>query len=163
MTTDGRLLLVTVDGRRPGYSVGMTPIQFARLFRHLGATRALNLDGGGSTTMVVDGEIVNRPSDPDGERAVSSAVLVLPGADTDERVPLAYSESPSFSAPLASEGALEVNPVATSDVGLADPSVTDPGSTGGLLDALSSGGLGGGPVALPHSLDRLVERFRASR
>jgi len=163
MTPDGRLLLVTVDGRRPGYSVGMTPVQFAKLFRHLGATRALNLDGGGSTTMVVEGKIVNRPSDPGGERAVSSAVLVLPGADTNERVPLAFSESPRAAAPPASEGALQATPVRTSGMGLADPSVTDPGSTGGLLDAMSSGALGGSPVALPRSLDRLVERFRASR
>ena len=37
---------------------------------------ALNLDGGGSTTMVVQGKIVNRPSDAGGPRAVSDAILV---------------------------------------------------------------------------------------
>jgi exopolysaccharide biosynthesis protein len=41
-------------------------------------TDAVNLDGGGSTTMVVDGQIVNSPSDAAGERPVGDAVLVLP-------------------------------------------------------------------------------------
>jgi hypothetical protein len=77
-TADGRVLLVTVDGRHPGRSVGMTPLGFARLFKRLGARWAFNLDGGGSTTMFVKGEVVNRPSDGY-ERAVSSALVVLPG------------------------------------------------------------------------------------
>jgi hypothetical protein len=75
---DGALLLVTVDGRRPGWSVGMTLFEAARLMRSLGARDALNLDGGGSTTMVVRGEVVNRPSDPGGERPVSDALYVTP-------------------------------------------------------------------------------------
>jgi hypothetical protein len=159
---DGRLLLVTVDGRRPDYSVGMTPVQFAKLFRYLGATRALNLDGGGSTTMVVKGNIVNRPSDPGGERAVSSAVLVLPGADVTEREPLPYpGESPSTS--TLSSAPLAPPPVAVSENLFRDPSVTDPASTGGLLDALSTGALGGSPTPLPPALDRIVDRFRDSR
>lgn len=79
-TADGRVLLVTVDGRSPGRSVGMTPLGFARLFKSLGARWAFNLDGGGSTTMFVKGEIVNRPSDGR-ERPVSSGLVVLPGED----------------------------------------------------------------------------------
>ena len=75
---DGKLLLVTVDGRRPGWSTGMTLSEAARLMRSLGARDALNLDGGGSTTMTVRGEVVNRPSDPSGERRVSNGVFVLP-------------------------------------------------------------------------------------
>ena len=75
---DGTLLLVTVDGRRPGWSAGMTLRESALLMRSLGARDALNLDGGGSTTMVVRGEVVNRPSDRVGERPVSDALLVLP-------------------------------------------------------------------------------------
>jgi exopolysaccharide biosynthesis protein len=46
--------------------------------RSLGARDALNLDGGGSTTMAVRGRMVNLPSDPGGERPVSDAILVLP-------------------------------------------------------------------------------------
>ena len=75
---DGRILLVTVDGRRPGWSAGVTLAEAARVMRALGARDALNLDGGGSTTMTVRGEVVNLPSDPAGERAVSNGVLVLP-------------------------------------------------------------------------------------
>ena len=75
---DGRILLVTVDGRRPGWSAGVTLPEAARLMRALGARDALNLDGGGSTTMTVRGEVVNLPSDPTGERPVSDGVFVLP-------------------------------------------------------------------------------------
>jgi Phosphodiester glycosidase len=75
---DGRMLLVTVDGRRPGWSAGVTLPEAARVMRALGARDALNLDGGGSTTMTVRGEVVNIPSDPSGERPVSDGVFVLP-------------------------------------------------------------------------------------
>ena len=75
---DGDLLLATVDGRQPGWSAGVTLAEAARLMRALGARDALNLDGGGSTAMTVRGELVNRPSDPAGERPVSDGVFVLP-------------------------------------------------------------------------------------
>jgi Phosphodiester glycosidase len=75
---DGALLLVTIDGRRAGWSAGVTLPEAARVMRSLGARDALNLDGGGSTGMVVRGEVVNRPSDPTGERAVSDGIFVLP-------------------------------------------------------------------------------------
>ncbi len=72
-----RVYLVTVDGRQEGYSVGMTLPELAQLMLELGAYQALNLDGGGSTTLVVDGQVVNRPSDPTGERPVANAILVV--------------------------------------------------------------------------------------
>jgi hypothetical protein len=75
---DGTLLLVTVDGRRPGWSAGVTLHEAARVMRSLRARDALNLDGGGSTAMAVRGRTVNRPSDPSGERPVSDALVVLP-------------------------------------------------------------------------------------
>lgn len=75
---DGRRLwLVTVDGRQAPYSDGMTLAELASLMKRLGATDALNLDGGGSTTMVVEGRIVNRPSDQEGERHVGNALAVI--------------------------------------------------------------------------------------
>ena len=74
----GRLLLVTVDGRRTGGSEGFTLEEAAAFMRSLGAVRALNLDGGGSTAMAVDGVLVNRTSDAAGERAVGDTVQVLP-------------------------------------------------------------------------------------
>ena len=75
---DGSLLLVTVDGRRPGWSAGVTLREGARVMRSLGARDALNLDGGGSTSMAVRGRVANLPSDPGGERRVSDVLLVLP-------------------------------------------------------------------------------------
>jgi hypothetical protein len=70
--------LVTVDGRQPDTSAGMTLVELQRLARRIGLTDALNLDGGGSTTMVVAGNVVNHPSDPTGARTVSDVLLVLP-------------------------------------------------------------------------------------
>jgi hypothetical protein len=80
---DGKILLVVVDGRRKSWSLGPTMFAFAKIMRDLGAVQALNLDGGGSTTMVVNGEVVNKPSDGF-ERHISNAVLVLPGPDPGE-------------------------------------------------------------------------------
>jgi hypothetical protein len=74
---NGRILLVAVDGRQPGYSVGMTSFELATLMVRLGAVSASALDGGGSTTMAFDGTLLNRPSDPSGERAVAESVNVL--------------------------------------------------------------------------------------
>jgi large repetitive protein len=74
---DGTVLLVVVDGRRPEYSDGMTLAELADLMRELGARDALNLDGGGSTTLVLGGRVVNRPTDAAGERPVTNALLVL--------------------------------------------------------------------------------------
>ncbi|HEX2241330.1 MAG TPA: phosphodiester glycosidase family protein [Actinomycetota bacterium] len=144
-TPDGHVLLVAVDGRQPKYSVGMTLQEFADLFVRLGADWALNLDGGGSTAMVVNGTLVNRPSSGY-ERAVSSALLVLPGADPGET----YSSrpptpSPSVSAtpsatPSPSPTALTGAPnLGAGDVrALWDSIRADRGSTGGLLRWLRS-------------------------
>jgi len=79
-----RLLLATVDGRQEGYSAGTTLRETAQLALQLGATQAINLDGGGSTAMVVARqaggragfEVVNRPSDAAGERPVGDALVV---------------------------------------------------------------------------------------
>ena len=75
---NGRVLLVAVDGRQAGFSAGLTILEAARVMLALGAVTAINLDGGGSTTMVVDGQVLNRPSDPSGEREDGDAVLVSP-------------------------------------------------------------------------------------
>lgn len=75
---DGRILLATVDGRQPGVSAGMSLPELASLLLEFGAAEAINLDGGGSTTMVVNGKLVNNPSDQTGERPVSDAILIIP-------------------------------------------------------------------------------------
>ncbi len=74
---DGTIWLVTVDGRQPALSVGMTLVELRGLARRLDLVNALNLDGGGSTTMWVQGQVVNRPSDAAGPRKVSDALLVF--------------------------------------------------------------------------------------
>ncbi|MGW3660036.1 phosphodiester glycosidase family protein [Streptomyces sp. NPDC005151] len=74
----GRLILATVDGRQPGVSEGFTLTEAAVFMRSLGAVQALNLDGGGSSAMAVDGKLVNVPSDATGERVVGDTLQVLP-------------------------------------------------------------------------------------
>lgn len=97
-----RVLYAVVDGRRPGWSVGMRLDAFARLFRALGASTALNFDGGASTTMVVQGRVVNRPAEG-ALRAVPSAMLVLEGPDGSE--PSSLVAGPSLAGALASPDA----------------------------------------------------------
>jgi hypothetical protein len=77
---NGRVLLVAADGRQAGFSAGLSILEAAQVMKALGAVSAMNLDGGGSTTMLLDGQVVNRPSDPSGERADGDAVLVTPRA-----------------------------------------------------------------------------------
>jgi exopolysaccharide biosynthesis protein len=74
----GQILLLTVDGRQPGESIGMSLTMLADLLLEFGAVDAINLDGGGSTTMVIRNKLVNKPSDATGERPVSDAILVYP-------------------------------------------------------------------------------------
>ncbi|MEV5318121.1 phosphodiester glycosidase family protein [Streptomyces sp. NPDC052687] len=78
VTRDGRLVLLTADGRRPGHSAGLSLPETAAVMRALGAVDALNLDGGGSTAMVVGGELQGLPSDAAGERPAGDALVVLP-------------------------------------------------------------------------------------
>ncbi|MCS7018970.1 MAG: phosphodiester glycosidase family protein [Cytophagales bacterium] len=73
----GRLLLLVVDGRQSGYSEGVTFSELAAIFLGLKANYAINLDGGGSSTMVVKGKVINRPSDKNGERKVASILAVI--------------------------------------------------------------------------------------
>ena len=79
ITADHKLLLVTVNGRQPQISVGMTLDELGNLLIDLGALEAMNLDGGGSTTMVIRNLVLNLPSDGK-ERAVSNAIVVVTGS-----------------------------------------------------------------------------------
>lgn len=140
VTGDGSLLFVVVDGRSRR-SVGMTLARFAKTFVRLGAVDAVNLDGGGSSTMWIAGRgVVNRPSDLGGERAVVNAVLLLPGADA--------GGWPAATGRIDSNGR-----------GLA--AALDAGSTGGLAEAWIDGAIGHGPA--PRAIERIAERFARSR
>jgi exopolysaccharide biosynthesis protein len=61
----------------------MSLTELAKMMMQLGSYDAMNFDGGGSTTMVVGGQIVNRPSDQAGERPVGSALLVISEAEKE--------------------------------------------------------------------------------
>lgn len=76
-TKDGRLLLLVVDGRSKA-SRGATLAETAQVMVAFGAEEALNLDGGGSTTLWVAGQRVNQPSDEKGERPVASILALVP-------------------------------------------------------------------------------------
>lgn len=72
---DGSILLVTVDGRSRS-STGVTMRELGELMLRLGAVTAMSLDGGGGSTLAVDGSVLNRPSDGS-ERAVSNALMLF--------------------------------------------------------------------------------------
>jgi Phosphodiester glycosidase len=172
ITADGKILLVVVDGRQAKWSPGLTLYQFGKEMMSLGARYAVNLDGGGGSAMWVKGEgIINRPSDRceyrpypsclSGERPVTNALLVMNGAGNS--IPLPFQKRAS------SIGAFAALPGPT--VRLASPfaaraamaaSLTDPGSTGGLMDALVHGQLGGS-AGLPPSFVHLAMVFRAAQ
>lgn len=101
ITKNNRLLLVTVDGRQ-SKSVGVTLSEMAGIMKSLGAVDAMNLDGGSSTQMVVNGRVVNSPTVAGGAR-VSSALVIrqLPPAlpteviGSNDLAPLTSEQLPS--------------------------------------------------------------------
>jgi Phosphodiester glycosidase len=161
-----KVIMIEVDGRQPGWSVGMDLVQFAHQFQRAGADWAINLDGGGGAVMWVanrgkycqvrkpKGCLVSRPSDATGERPAVSSLMVLPGADRGESL----APTRSLAAAIAGDTSSATADVASANVA----SLTDPGSTGGLLDALFRGELGRVP---PQSADlrRDVNIYRSSR
>ncbi|MGZ4291065.1 MAG: phosphodiester glycosidase family protein [Gaiellaceae bacterium] len=72
---DGRIVLVAVDGRQPGYSIGLTSFELAQTLTRLGAVTAAAVDPGDSVTVAFDGRLLNRPSGRV-ERSVKEALLV---------------------------------------------------------------------------------------
>jgi len=93
ITAERGVVMATVDGRQPGYSIGVRLDELGELLHSRGAVEAINLDGGGSTTMAarLPGEdgvtLVSRPSDPPNaqgvrERTVSNSILVVSSAPT---------------------------------------------------------------------------------
>ncbi|MDX1918559.1 MAG: phosphodiester glycosidase family protein [Candidatus Caenarcaniphilales bacterium] len=87
ITPDGRIILLVADGRQKD-SVGLSIRELAELLRDIGVVEAINLDGGGSSSMVINGKIVNSPSDKEGMRPVSTALLVFkPGFGKSQHYP----------------------------------------------------------------------------
>jgi hypothetical protein len=75
-TADGRILLVTADGGRPGYSLGLTSFELALAMMRLGAVNASGLGTGAPAALAFDGKLLSRPSSRAGEVAVSDALFV---------------------------------------------------------------------------------------
>ncbi len=71
------LVLITVDGRQPGYSTGFTAKELADFLIDYGVEDAVLLDGGASTTMFIDGKIINHPSNRGRERKLGGGIIVL--------------------------------------------------------------------------------------
>jgi Phosphodiester glycosidase/FlgD Ig-like domain len=82
--SDGRIILVAVDGRQPGLSVGLTNFELAQTLARLGAVTGMALDGGGSTTMAFDGTVLNAPSDGSERRIATALVFAYRGAFVPE-------------------------------------------------------------------------------
>jgi hypothetical protein len=147
-TPAGEALLVTVDGRQPEESVGMTLAEAADLLLGLGATEGINLDGGGSTTFVTSGAVANSPSDV----AVkgSGGLVIRHSALAGDKV-LGHVERPVADAlavvPVREVAVPRPTPLARPTLGLPQAlalpaaSATDPGSVpDGSLPALVSEG-----------------------
>lgn len=147
---DGKIMFVTVDGRRPRYSRGISMIGFAKLMRSLGAEWALNLDGGGSTTMVVRGKVANRPSDGYPRAVGSSLMLVRKGAGT-------RTAGHDASAPSDDETLADIGQAIDARVSIA-VAEQDPASIGGLTSWLESQG-----KMMPPGLRGVASRFDAAR
>ena len=77
LTQDKRLLLVTVDGRQV-HSTGLTLLELALFMQELGAVDSINLDGGGSTEMVIYDKVINKPSDGKERRMGNGLAIIAP-------------------------------------------------------------------------------------
>jgi hypothetical protein len=73
---DGAIVMIAVDGRQPGWSIGVTNWELAQTLVRYGCVTGFALDSGGSTTVAFDGKLLNRPSDASGERPVGEALVI---------------------------------------------------------------------------------------
>lgn len=76
-TSDGKAILMVVDGRQGSVSVGVSLTELADIMISLGATEAINLDGGGSSQMVIGDSLINRPSGSTLQRSVATFLAVV--------------------------------------------------------------------------------------
>ena len=149
----GRVLMVTVDGRQPAHSIGMTLPDLADFLVAIGAVEALNLDGGGSTTMVVGNQVVNLPSDRLVRRAGSERLAPIPLAgdqvigNVERPVSVALLLVP---APAAAGATGALTPAAPAADPLADASLALPPARE-LRLALPAGDPGSDPTSGAHA------------
>jgi hypothetical protein len=158
-TTQCGVIYMIVDGRNSNWSVGMTLKELGAEMLKYGAWYAINIDGGGGTSMWMNdkgpwcitdtngGCLIDKPSDG-AERATLTAMLVLQGRDVNEPSIGDPARIPAWDAPLGlpDDTSRDWNMLA----------LTDPGSTGGLLDATAEAG------ALPAGLRPDLRIYRNS-
>ena len=75
-TNDGRLIVMAIQGRFPGVAEGATLTQEAELLKGIGCVEALNLDGGGSSCLLINGKETIKPSEKGVERPVPAVFLI---------------------------------------------------------------------------------------
>jgi exopolysaccharide biosynthesis protein len=76
-TADGKMIILVVQGRMKGLAEGATLPQLASIMLDLGCVEAMNLDGGGSSCMLVNGKETIKPSDKEGQRPVPAVLTIL--------------------------------------------------------------------------------------
>ncbi|MCR6720712.1 MAG: phosphodiester glycosidase family protein [Chitinophagaceae bacterium] len=76
-TGDGHVIFLVVEGRRTGLAAGATLTQLAQMLVELGCVEALNLDGGGSSSLLVNGRETIKPSDKEGKQRPIPAILLI--------------------------------------------------------------------------------------
>jgi exopolysaccharide biosynthesis protein len=75
-TNDGQLIMLVIQGRFPTKAEGATLVQEAQIFKDLGCVEALNLDGGGSSCLLINGKQTITPSDKEGQRPVPCVFMI---------------------------------------------------------------------------------------
>lgn len=75
-TRNNKLIILVIQGRFPGLAEGATLKQEAGIFKDLGCWEAINLDGGGSSCMLINGKETIKPSDKEGQRAVPAVLII---------------------------------------------------------------------------------------
>lgn len=75
-TKDNKVIILVIEGRNPGKAEGATLTQEAQILKDLGCWEALNLDGGGSSCMLVNGAETIKPSDKEGQRPIPGVFII---------------------------------------------------------------------------------------
>jgi hypothetical protein len=161
----GETYLVAVDGRQPA-SAGMTMAEAADFLLALGATDAVNLDGGGGTTFVAGGSVWNRPSDNDParpteyeERGTANALVVMarPGAPPPPATPPAPKPAPRRAAPPAGADAVPEDLFTPNGVPTVDGMPLD--SMAAPVPDAAEGAPPGDPAEIASSVSRSAVRL----
>ena len=75
-TADGQLIFLAIEGRSPGKAEGATLTQAAQMLQQIGCIEALNLDGGGSSCLLITGKQTIKPSAKEGQRGVPAVFVI---------------------------------------------------------------------------------------